>query len=42
MEPDTTTSADIPSYSAQFITEYGGEEGAAWLRDLPALLAEFL
>ncbi|HEU0026231.1 MAG TPA: aminoglycoside phosphotransferase family protein [Ktedonobacterales bacterium] len=41
MEPGTTASPDIPGYFAQFTTEYWGEEGAAWLRDLPALLAQY-
>lgn len=30
----------IPDYFAHFTADYWGEEGAAWVRDLPALLAE--
>lgn len=41
MEPDTGAGPDIPGYFAQFITGYWSEDGAAWLRDLPALLAEY-
>jgi streptomycin 6-kinase len=41
MEADTTPSPDIPAYFARFIAEYWDEDGAAWLRDLPALLAEY-
>jgi streptomycin 6-kinase len=31
----------IPSHFAEFISDYFGEEGAAWLRALPTLLAEY-
>jgi streptomycin 6-kinase len=31
----------IPAYFARFTLDYWGEEGAEWLRDLPALLAEY-
>ncbi len=31
----------IPDYFARFVADYWGEAGAAWLRDLPALLAEY-
>ena len=31
----------IPDYFAEFIADYFGAEGAAWLAALPALLAEY-
>jgi streptomycin 6-kinase len=31
----------IPDYFAEFVADYWGEEGAAWLGALPALLAEY-
>lgn len=31
----------IPDYFAAFVADYWGDEGAAWLRALPALLAEY-
>ena len=40
MESDTTANSSIPAYFAQWVTNFWGEEGAAWLRDLPALLAD--
>lgn len=41
METETTADSTIPAYFAQWITSFWGEEGAAWLRDLPALLVEY-
>src|SRR5260370_21884600 len=32
---------EVPSYFAAFIAEYFGERGAAWLVELPDLLATF-
>lgn len=31
----------IPGYFAEFVADYWGDEGAEWLRSLPALLAEY-
>lgn len=42
MEAITTSLLGITIYFAQWVTNFWGEEGAAWLRDLPALLAESL
>ncbi len=35
------TEREVPSYFAAFIAEYFGEQGAAWLVELPDLLATF-
>jgi streptomycin 6-kinase len=35
------TERDVPNYFAAFIAEYFGERGAAWLVELPSLLAKY-
>src|SRR5258708_37356789 len=35
------TEYDVPTYFAAFIAEYFGERGAAWLVELPSLLAQY-